>query len=247
MVVPTQRATATLTTLLHAAFRPILETVVPAVAEEIPEWRFAGVDASIAPALDTGPMTSAWGGDGQEEDGVNWNGNGNWNRNLGSKDHPTRIGSGTGSDSSAYSSYSSLGRAGSLAVASLVTAAIRQLPGLGIGPLVGYSGLMLPVLEDRGLAYLARCGALRISTLLACSAVCGTGLDTVPVPGGSDPEDVGTRATMTRLFLDTWTLAYRLEKPLSVRLLPIPGAQPGDVAAFDSPYLVDSVVMDLDA
>lgn len=45
------------------------------------------------------------------------------------------------------------------------------------------SGLMLPVLEDAVLARRAAEGVLTVSDLLSYSAVCGVGLDTIPLPG----------------------------------------------------------------
>ena len=41
----------------------------------------------------------------------------------------------------------------------------------------------MPVLEDTRLAQLWAEGALSMDQLLAYSAVCGTGLDTIPLPG----------------------------------------------------------------
>jgi uncharacterized protein (UPF0210 family) len=48
---------------------------------------------------------------------------------------------------------------------------------------VGYSGLMLPVMEDKRLAQRWAENSYEIDSLLAYSSVCGTGLDTVPLPG----------------------------------------------------------------
>src|SRR3989441_11886742 len=47
----------------------------------------------------------------------------------------------------------------------------------------GYSGLMLPVLEDPVLARRATEGRYSVRDLLLYSTVCGTGLDVVPLPG----------------------------------------------------------------
>jgi len=111
-----------------------------------------------------------------------------------------------------------LGRAGSLSAAALITAACKRLATRGIH-LCGYSGLMLPVLEDKGLAQAAREGRLTVQKLLMYSSVCGTGLDTVPVPGRAS--DAGESERIQReiaaVMLDTWSLAYRLSKPLAVR------------------------------
>lgn len=102
----------------------------------------------------------------------------------------------------------------------------------------GYSGLMLPVLEDPVLARRAGEGRFGVGELLLYSTVCGTGLDVVPLPGDT-PVDV-----LEGLVLDVASLATKYAKALSARLLPIPGKRAGEVAEFDNPYLTDAAVMD---
>jgi uncharacterized protein (UPF0210 family) len=106
---------------------------------------------------------------------------------------------------------------------------------------VGFSGLMLPVLEDAILAKRAAEGALTLKDLLLYSAVCGTGLDTVPLPG-----DV-TVDTLASVLLDLAALAQRLDKPLTARLMPIPGKTAGDPIQFDFAYFANSRVMGVEA
>ena len=48
---------------------------------------------------------------------------------------------------------------------------------------VGYSGLMLPVMEDSLLAERCSQRTFSIGDCLMYSSVCGVGIDTVPVPG----------------------------------------------------------------
>lgn len=121
------------------------------------------------------------------------------------------------------------GGPGTLATVGAVTRAVRST-GL---PTCGYNGLMLPVLEDPLLAALWEQGALTAHQLLAYSSVCGTGLDTVPLPAGTTVEQI------TGLLLDMATLAVKLTKPLSARLFPLPGVAPGERTSFGSPHLVD--------
>ncbi len=104
----------------------------------------------------------------------------------------------------------------------------------------GYSGLMLPVLEDSVLAKRAAEGRYSVKELLVYSSVCGTGLDTVPLPGNV------SAATLAALIGDVAALSAKLHKPLSVRLFPVPGKAAGDAVRFDSPYLTDSIAMPLD-
>ncbi|MEZ4593570.1 MAG: DUF711 family protein [Chloroflexota bacterium] len=126
-----------------------------------------------------------------------------------------------------------LGGAGSLFAAGFVTEAIARAN----FPSCGFSGLMLPVLEDSMLARRAAEGVLTVQDLLSYSAVCGVGLDTIPLPG-----DVSEGA-LTAVLLDVAMLASRLNKPLTARLMPLPGLAAGDPVTFDFPYFADSRVM----
>jgi uncharacterized protein (UPF0210 family) len=101
----------------------------------------------------------------------------------------------------------------------------------------GFSGLMMPVLEDSVLARRAAEGLLSVNELLLCSTVCGTGLDTVPLPG-----DVG-EAELAGILLDVAALATALGKPLTARLLPSPGKRAGELTEFDHPFFVASRVL----
>lgn len=127
------------------------------------------------------------------------------------------------------------GEAGTLAVAASVTAALR---GTKL-PTCGYCGLMLPVLEDALLGRRCMESRLRSQTLLFYSAVCGTGLDTVPLAGDTPPERIAA------LLSDVAALAVRLDKPLSARLFPVPGGVAGEMTRFESPYLTNTAILPL--
>ena len=101
----------------------------------------------------------------------------------------------------------------------------------------GFCGLFLTVLEDETLAARAAAGQLAVSDLLLLSAVCGAGLDTIPLPGDASLDG------LTSLLLDLGALALRLQKPLTARLAPIPGKSAGDEVHFDFPYFADSRVL----
>ena len=103
-------------------------------------------------------------------------------------------------------------------------------------PRTGFSGLMLPVLEDAILA--ARSATYTLDSLLLYSTVCGTGLDTIPLPG-----DTGADA-MAAILLDLATLAVKLNKPLTARLIPIAGRKAGDKTAFDFKFMTNARVLD---
>lgn len=104
---------------------------------------------------------------------------------------------------------------------------------------VGFSGLLFAQLEDSSLAHRAAEGSLTVKDLLMYSAVCGTGLDTIPLPGNITPEE------LTPLLLDLSALALRLDKPLTARLMPIPNKKAGDLTSFDFEFFANSRVMSL--
>jgi uncharacterized protein (UPF0210 family) len=126
------------------------------------------------------------------------------------------------------------GAPGTLFAAAFLTDCLRQAN----YPHCGFNGLMLPVLEDLTLADRSREGLFTVNDLLLYSAVCGTGLDTVPLPG-----DV-SEGELAGILLDVATLALRLDKPLTARLMPIPGARAGDLTQFDFSYFANGRVLD---
>jgi uncharacterized protein (UPF0210 family) len=101
----------------------------------------------------------------------------------------------------------------------------------------GFSGLMLPVLEDSVLGRRAAEEKLTVSELLMYSAVCGTGLDTIPLPGEISQD------ALAAIMVDVAALALRLNKPLTSRLMPLPGKEAGDETGFDFEYFANSRVM----
>jgi uncharacterized protein len=125
------------------------------------------------------------------------------------------------------------GTPGTLALCSAITSAVKSVP----VPQVGYCGIMLPVLEDVGLAKASDEGRYNIIDLLAYSSVCGVGLDMIPVAGDIEVN------TLENLLLDLATISARLTKPLSARILPVRGLHAGEMTSFDSPYICNSRVM----
>lgn len=126
-----------------------------------------------------------------------------------------------------------IGSPGSLFSAAFIAEAIDRAE----YPSCGFSGLMLTVLEDSVLSLRAGDGRLAIGELLSYAAVCGIGLDTIPLPGDIKQD------TLVGMLLDTAALAVRLDKPLTARLLPLPGLKAGDPVQFDFDFFADGKVM----
>ena len=135
---------------------------------------------------------------------------------------------------------------GSVRDAEAVVAAYRQV-GVRIffAPMLNDDAVQyenyVPVAEDAGLAARSFDGApgFTCGRLLHACSVCAAGVDCVAVPGDAD------RARVAGLFLDTAAVAWRLDKPLACRVLPMPGLDVGDEAVFDTDMFLNCRVMDL--
>lgn len=124
------------------------------------------------------------------------------------------------------------GSSGTMTAALAITTAVKAVQ----VHQVGYSGLMIPVMEDKRLAQRWAEGAYNTDNLLAYSAVCGTGLDTVPFPG-----DISA-AQMERIYGDVAALAWKWKKPLSARLQPVAHKGAGDTTSFQSQFLFNTTL-----
>lgn len=127
------------------------------------------------------------------------------------------------------------GSSGTMTAVSIITAVLKQLPVQH----AGYSGLMLPILEDSTLAQRWSEGGLTVDGMLSYSAVCGTGLDTIPLPGDVSEEQ------LAKVIGDMASLAFKWHKPLSARLLPVAGKKQGERTDFDDPFLVNATLQPL--
>lgn len=147
---------------------------------------------------------------------------------------PTPAPLGDVSIAAAIESYTGakFGSSGTMTAALAITAAVKAVP----VKQVGYSGLMVPVMEDHLLAQRWAEGTYNTDDLLAYSAVCGTGLDTVPFPG-----DISA-AQMERMYGDVAALAWKWKKPLSARLQPVAGKGAGDRTPFAGRYLFNTTL-----
>lgn len=104
--------------------------------------------------------------------------------------------------------------------------------------ILGFSGFMQPVLEDYTIARRLSENKFNLDTLLLYSCLCGTGLDCIPLPG---------KITVKELFyilLDICVISLKFNKPLTARLMPIPGKNAGDPIEFDFEYFATSKIID---
>jgi uncharacterized protein len=127
------------------------------------------------------------------------------------------------------------GSSGTMTAALIITTAVKAVPVKQIG----YSGLMVPIMEDKLLARRWAEGGITTDSLLAYSAVCGTGLDTVPYPGDISFDQ------LTRILGDVAALAWKWHKPLSARLQPVAGRKAGEATLFNNRFLFNTTLHDL--
>jgi uncharacterized protein (UPF0210 family) len=127
------------------------------------------------------------------------------------------------------------GSSGTLTAARIITTAVKAVPVTQ----VGYSGLMVPIMEDKLLAQRWAESTYNTDSLLAYSAVCGTGLDTLPLPGDITVDQIA------RILSDVASLAVKWNKPLSARLQPIKGKKAGDQTEFHNPFLFNTTIHSL--
>jgi uncharacterized protein len=132
-------------------------------------------------------------------------------------------------------SHQPLGSNGTLSAVGVITSAIKEI---GLRK-TGFSGVMLPVLEDPVLADRWNAGLVSLDSLLSYSSICGTGLDTIPLPG------TVTNEQLTRIIGDVATLSVKWNKPLTARLLPVIGKAPGQQTEFSDPHLLNAVIQPL--
>jgi len=130
-----------------------------------------------------------------------------------------------------------LGLSGSLAAAAFLSDTLDR----GTWQRTGFNGLLMPVMEDIILAERAADGLLTIKDLLLYAALCSTGIDAVPLPGDATPDQ------LAGVLLDVAAISARLGKPLTARLMPIPGKRAGDPIHFNFDDFVDGMIMALPA
>jgi uncharacterized protein (UPF0210 family) len=128
-----------------------------------------------------------------------------------------------------------LGSSGTMTAVGVITSALKEIGARR----TGYSGVMLPVLEDPLLAERWNQGRLSLDQLLSYSAVCATGLDTIPLSGDTTVEE------LARIIGDVATLSVKWNKPLSARLLPVRQKHAGEMTEFTDPFLINGLIRPL--
>ncbi len=128
------------------------------------------------------------------------------------------------------------GAPGSVAALYLLVDAVKKGGAMATSSIGGLSGAFIPVSEDWGMSRAAEKGAITIDRLEVMMSVCNTGVDMIAIPGDTPAE------VIAGIIMDVMAVAIALDKALGVRLIPVPGAKPGDRVDFGG-LLGSTVVM----
>jgi uncharacterized protein (UPF0210 family) len=82
--------------------------------------------------------------------------------------------------------------------------------------MLGFSGVMYSLLEDLEFCSMNINKGISIEHIVSVSTMCGCGVDMVPIYGEATIDEIFS------IFLDIAAISCRLNKPLGIRLLPIP-------------------------
>jgi len=104
----------------------------------------------------------------------------------------------------------------------------------------GFNGVMYSLLEDTHLASQYDEGKFDINFLKHLATSCGVGIDMVPMECSNNAEN-----DISSIIMDVYTASHLMNKPLGIRLLPIPGARVGDRTEFKHLFFTNTKIRDI--
>ena len=132
-----------------------------------------------------------------------------------------------------------IGSNGSLFITSFLTDLLKEIILRYKIKSCGFNGIMYSMLEDKKLCDANNKKLLTLDSLIMYSSLCGCGVDMVPVPGSILEEEISS------IVLDVAALSIKLNKPLGVRLLPIPNSDANEFTEFDMDFLTNTRIMNI--
>ena len=115
-----------------------------------------------------------------------------------------------------------VGAPGTATALCLIQSAIRAGSAFASCSAGAYSRIMLSMLEDSSLAAATKSGTLTFDQLCMAANAGAGGLDLICLAGDTDV------ATLAAIIADQVSFAVLNRRPAAVRLIPVPGKQPGD-------------------
>ncbi len=115
-----------------------------------------------------------------------------------------------------------VGLPGSTVALAMLNDAVKKGGAMATSRAGGLSGAFIPVSEDAHFALAAADGHLVLEKLEAMTAVCSVGLDMIALPGDTSAH------TLAAIIADEAAIGIINHKTTACRLVPVPGAKPGD-------------------
>lgn len=119
-----------------------------------------------------------------------------------------------------------VGAPGTTAALAFLNDAVKKGGLMASSHIGGMSGAFIPVSEDDIMIQRAQSGDISLEKLEAMTAVCSVGIDMVAVPGDTPS------TTIAAIIADECAIGMINNKTTSVRIIPVPGKNVGEVANF---------------
>jgi hypothetical protein len=115
-----------------------------------------------------------------------------------------------------------VGLPGTTVALAMLNDAVKKGGAMATSRAGGLSGAFIPVSEDANMASAAADGHLVLEKLEAMTAVCSVGLDMIALPGDTSAQ------TIAAIIADEAAIGVINHKTTACRLIPVPGAKPGE-------------------
>ncbi|HJD78850.1 MAG TPA: PFL family protein [Corynebacterium pollutisoli] len=119
-----------------------------------------------------------------------------------------------------------VGTHGTTAALALLNDAVKKGGMMACSRVGGLSGSFIPMSEDKGMIDAVRAGTITMDKLEAMTAICSVGFDMIAIPGDTSAE------TIAGMIADEAAIGVMNHKTTAVRVIPVPGTQPGDEVNF---------------
>lgn len=119
-----------------------------------------------------------------------------------------------------------VGTHGTTAALALLNDAVKKGGMMACSRVGGLSGSFIPVSEDKGMIDAVRSGSITMDKLEAMTAICSVGFDMIALPGDTTAE------TIAGMIADEAAIGVMNHKTTAVRVIPVPGAGPGEEVNF---------------
>ena len=130
------------------------------------------------------------------------------------------------------------GMSGTLFLHTFITQIIKRIASSPEIRTTGFNGIMYSVLEDSRLSNRFSRNDVSTNLLLLTSTTCGCGIDMVPMT------EKGSSKAIAGMIWDIYALSRVLEKPLGIRVLPVPNSRAGDFTDFKHLFFSNTRLQD---